>query len=113
MTRTYAHNPKYQAASHCTGGRFSWLLVCAASIIWLTLGGTPRARAENGLQASFHAAAQKWDIPAGLLMAIGYVETRWEHQPGTPALDGGFGIMHLTIGETGTLTPAMVLTGHT
>jgi hypothetical protein len=85
----------------------------AAALIWIVLAqGTPLYAAQtDGLQEEFRVAAEKYNMPLGLLMAVGYVETRWEHHLDHPALDGGVGIMHLTGGEGGTLMEAARLTG--
>lgn len=47
------------------------------------------------LALSYAAASAEFDVPRPLLEAIGYVETRWWMRPGVPALDDGYGTMHL------------------
>ena len=71
------------------------------------------------LVEEFQDAADKYDIPVGLLLAIGYVNTRWEmppvqasaYEPGDPHGRGAYGIMQLvqndsedTLGEASRLT---------
>ena len=44
---------------------------------------------------SFTLAARHWGVPVEVLMAVGYVESRWEQRDGQPSIDKGYGIMHL------------------
>jgi hypothetical protein len=67
----------------------------------------------------FQEAAEKYDVPVSVLLAMGYVNTRWEmpppeasaHEPGDPHGRGAYGIMQLvrnddedTLGEASRLT---------
>ncbi|MDQ3928466.1 MAG: S-layer homology domain-containing protein [Chloroflexota bacterium] len=63
------------------------------------------------LQGAFNSAASRWGVPVELLMAVGYVESHWEQRGGEPSIDNGYGVMHLTDGEGGTLLKAAELTG--
>jgi N-acetyl-anhydromuramyl-L-alanine amidase AmpD len=45
--------------------------------------------------ALFRAAAREFRVPAGLLLAISYNQTRWE-RGNSPSVDGGYGLMDLT-----------------
>jgi hypothetical protein len=71
------------------------------------------------LVAEFEEAAEKYDVPVELLLAMGYVNTRLEmpppeasaYEPGDPHGRGAYGIMQLvqndsadTLGEASTLT---------
>jgi N-acetyl-anhydromuramyl-L-alanine amidase AmpD len=47
--------------------------------------------------AQFGAAAKEYGVPAGILLAIGYTESRWEPHSGLPSADGGYGLMNLTV----------------
>jgi N-acetyl-anhydromuramyl-L-alanine amidase AmpD len=88
-------------------------LLAASGLIWVLLShSTTRAAQSDLLQEEYRAAAEKYSMPVGLLMAVGYVETRWEHEPDHPALDGGVGVMHLTPGDGGTLALAAKLAGY-
>ena len=42
------------------------------------------------------AAAREFGVPARLLLAISYNETRWERLGDSPGVDGGYGLMNLT-----------------
>jgi soluble lytic murein transglycosylase-like protein len=61
--------------------------------------------AASGRMALFLAAAKESGVPAGLLLAIGYNESRWEPHGTTPSADGGYGLMNLTT-RTGRPAPA-------
>jgi hypothetical protein len=69
--------------------------------------------------AEFVEAAEEYDVPASLLLAMGHVNTRWEmpppeasaYKPGDPHGRGAYGIMQLvqndfenTLGEASELT---------
>lgn len=60
---------------------------------------------------SFVSASRRWEVPLQVLMAVGYVESRWEQRDGEPSLDNGYGIMHLTEREDGTMARASALSG--
>jgi hypothetical protein len=74
----------------------------------------------NSLLAEFEEAADKYDVPEEILLAIGYVNTRWEmpppgastHEPGNPHGRGAYGMMQLVQNDTAdTLGEASRLTG--
>jgi len=55
------------------------------------------ARHPSGrLMAAFSAAARQSGVPVGVLLAIGYNESRWEPHGTMPSADGGYGLMDLT-----------------
>ena len=73
----------------------------------------------SSLVEEFEEAADEYDVPVSLLLAMGYVNTRWEmpppeasaHEPGDPQGRGAYGIMQLvqnddedTLGEASRLT---------
>jgi hypothetical protein len=73
----------------------------------------------SSLVEEFQEAAEKYDVPVSVLLAMGYVNTRWEmpppeasaHEPGDPHGRGAYGIMQLvrnddedTLGEASRLT---------
>ena len=75
--------------------------------------------AYSSLVEEFEEAADKYDVPVSLLLAMGYVNTRWEmpppeasaYEPGDPQGRGAYGIMQLvrnddedTLGEASRLT---------
>ena len=75
--------------------------------------------AYSSLVEEFNEAAEKYDVPVSILLAMGYVNTRWEmpppgasaHDPGDPHGRGAYGIMQLvrnddedTLGDASRLT---------
>lgn len=75
--------------------------------------------AYSSLVKEFNEAAEKYNVPVSILLAMGYVNTRWEmpppeasaHEPGDPHGRGAYGIMQLvrnddedTLGEASRLT---------
>ncbi len=63
------------------------------------------------LEASFQSAAREYQVPAGVLKAIGYVETRLSLTPNLESGSGGVGVMQLARrGDQDRLGEAMRLT---
>jgi N-acetylmuramoyl-L-alanine amidase len=56
----------------------------------------PVVAASGHRMALMQAAAREFGVPAGLLLAISYDQTRWERPGGSPSADGGYGLMDLT-----------------
>jgi hypothetical protein len=92
-----------------------------ASVALFGVMGKVSAQVSSGssLVAEFREAAEKYDVPVGLLLAIGYVNTRLEmpppeasaYEPGDLHGTGAYGIMQLvqnpssdTLGEASRLT---------
>ncbi|MGR6916688.1 N-acetylmuramoyl-L-alanine amidase [[Actinomadura] parvosata] len=48
-----------------------------------------------GRQADFAAAAREYGVPESLLLAVAYLESRWDANGGRPSTAGGYGPMHL------------------
>lgn len=79
-----------------------------------------QASPDPSLKAEFEEAAKKYDIPVSILLAMGYVNTRWEmptpetsaYRPGDPHGRGAYGIMQLVQNDSeNTLGEASELTG--
>ncbi|CAM5496552.1 amidase [Streptomyces spiroverticillatus] len=105
--------------------------VAAAAALLLTLTPlaasadvpAPEARtapAADSLQRTFRAAADRYGVPADLLLAVAYLQSRWDSHDGAPSVGGGYGPMHLTDARTpwprlaageGMLAQAAALTG--
>ena len=47
-------------------------------------------------QATFARAAKVSGVPEDVLLAVGYLGSRWSHNAGKPSTSGGYGVMHLT-----------------
>lgn len=72
------------------------------------------SREVSAIERAFSDAAAEYAVPRELLMAIGWVESRWAQRPLERSMLGGYGIMHLIEdGEGGSLARAAELTGHT
>ncbi|MEO3746780.1 N-acetylmuramoyl-L-alanine amidase [Plantactinospora sp. B5E13] len=62
------------------------------------VGATPAAGAPPtpGRQQEYAAAAAEFGVPESVLLAVSYLESRWDSNAGTPSTSGGYGPMHLT-----------------
>ncbi|MBO8171675.1 MAG: transglycosylase SLT domain-containing protein [Bacillaceae bacterium] len=65
---------------------------------------TPTISEKNGKSNSkinqyFHEASREFHVPVEILMAIAFVETRWQDQNGGSRQENGYGIMHLADNE--------------
>lgn len=92
----------------------------AGAALLTTVGaGGVSAQSSSSLEAEFEEAAKKYRVPKELLLAMGYVNTRWEMPPpeasayesGASHGRGAYGIMQLvqnpssdTLGEASKLT---------
>jgi N-acetyl-anhydromuramyl-L-alanine amidase AmpD len=66
----------------------------------------------SALADAFDRAAARYQVPADLLAALGYAETRLDGHGGAPSASGGYGAMHLTSNpKVQTLDLAATLTG--
>jgi hypothetical protein len=102
--------------------RLSGLGIAGAALVVVMGSGGVLAQepaAGSSLVEEFEQAAREYEVPVRLLMALGYVNTRWEmppaeasaYEPGDIHGWGGYGIMHLvrnpssnTLGEASRLT---------
>lgn len=66
--------------------------------------GQPRAAAAqpaaDSLQQAFADAAARYGVPRDVLLAVAYMESRWDGHGGAPSVSGGYGPMHLTDART-------------
>jgi len=53
-------------------------------------------RDPRALQGEFTDAADHYRVPRRLLLAVSYLESRWDGHHGAPSVSGGYGPMHLT-----------------
>ncbi|MEU2544820.1 N-acetylmuramoyl-L-alanine amidase [Streptomyces roseolus] len=62
------------------------------------LGATDDAKpgGDPSLQQQFAAAAEEFDVPQSVLMAVSYRQTRWESHDGLPSTTGAYNVMGLT-----------------
>ena len=54
------------------------------------------ARQAGTRMAMFAAAAREFGVPASVLLAVSYNESRWQPHGASPSVDGGYGLMDLT-----------------
>ncbi|GAB3957203.1 N-acetylmuramoyl-L-alanine amidase [Micromonospora vulcania] len=72
------------------------VLAVTAALAGQGVGTTPAAAAPAGtLAAAFDSAAERYDVPRDLLVALGYAESRLDMHGGAPSAAGGYGLMHL------------------
>ena len=90
-----------------------------AGVFALGIMGSGSALAQASLRGEFEAAAKEYNVPVELLLAIGYVNTRWEmppvatgeFDPGDLHGSGGYGVMQLNADpKNNTLQKARELT---
>ncbi|WAX82138.1 peptidoglycan recognition family protein [Streptomyces sp. KMM 9044] len=77
--------------------------MAAAALTLPLLGGAPSAAPpdpgpseEARLQEAFSAAAAAYEVPRSVLLAVSYLQSRWDTHDGAPSVAGGYGPMHLT-----------------
>jgi N-acetyl-anhydromuramyl-L-alanine amidase AmpD len=95
--------------------RRSWRAGAAASVVSLVAGGlavatAPQAAAVDwsrctdgpaARQQVFTRAAEVSGVPEKVLLAVSYLESRWEDHGAEPSTAGGYGPMHLTLRQLG------------
>jgi Negative regulator of beta-lactamase expression len=78
--------------------------VASAALLLPLLGAAPSSSAEEvpaaGLQQAFAAAATEYHVPQSVLLAVSYLQSRWDAHAGAPSVTGGYGPMHLTDART-------------
>lgn len=52
------------------------------------------------LQEQFARAAERQGVPESVLLAVAYLQSRWDTHGGAPSVTGGYGPMHLTDAAT-------------
>ncbi|MEU3791426.1 N-acetylmuramoyl-L-alanine amidase [Streptomyces fructofermentans] len=52
------------------------------------------------LQNAFSSAAARYEVPQSVLLAVSYLQSRWDAHAGAPSVTGGYGPMHLTDART-------------
>ncbi|MET9353054.1 N-acetylmuramoyl-L-alanine amidase [Streptomyces sp. NPDC006617] len=76
------------------------------------VAAAPTTPPGTSVNAAFARAADAYDVPRDLLVAVGYGETRLDDHAGLPSQDHGYGMMHLVSNpERHTLERAARLTG--
>ncbi len=70
--------------------------IAVASPGLIGAAGSPAAGRDASLQEQFAAAAEEFDVPQSVLMAVSYRQTRWESHDGQPSVTGDYNVMGLT-----------------
>ncbi|MFJ2055894.1 N-acetylmuramoyl-L-alanine amidase [Streptomyces sp. NPDC087908] len=79
--------------------RTAGVLACAALLLPLLSAAPPagaEAAASGALQDQFARAAARHGVPESVLLAVSYLQSRWDAHGGAPSVTGGYGPMHLT-----------------
>ncbi|MFF3936955.1 N-acetylmuramoyl-L-alanine amidase [Streptomyces phaeofaciens] len=72
--------------------------MASAALLLPLLGAAPSTAQPPapGLQQAFAAAAAEYHVPQSVLLAVSYLQSRWDGHGGAPSVTGGYGPMHLT-----------------
>ncbi|MCC9312438.1 N-acetylmuramoyl-L-alanine amidase [Kitasatospora sp. RB6PN24] len=79
----------------------------------MTVGAVPAfaaaaaAPAQDTLQRQFSSAAAEFHVPASVLLAVSYQQTRWDSHQGTPSTTGNYNVMGLTQVDAAAVTAAL------
>ncbi|MDG4533227.1 peptidoglycan recognition family protein [Streptomyces sp. AV19] len=60
----------------------------------------------DALQREFAEAAAEYHVPQSVLLAVSYLQSRWDVHGGAPSVTGGYGPMHLTDAATALAAPS-------
>ncbi|MET9803090.1 peptidoglycan recognition family protein [Streptomyces sp. NPDC006368] len=79
--------------------------MASAALLLSLFSAAPAANAERppatgSLQGAFDAAADRYGVPRSVLLAVSYLQSRWDGHGGAPSVTGGYGPMHLTDART-------------
>lgn len=78
--------------------------VASAALLLPLLGAAPSdsgAQTSSArLQSAFADAAAQYHVPRDALLAVSYLQSRWDAHGGAPSVTGGYGPMHLTDART-------------
>ncbi|MFF1636255.1 N-acetylmuramoyl-L-alanine amidase [Streptomyces sp. NPDC058246] len=78
--------------------------VASAALLLPLLGAAPSGTVEEAssaqLQRAFAGAAAEYHVPQSVLLAVSYLQSRWDAHAGAPSVSGGYGPMHLTDART-------------
>ncbi|MFD9441099.1 N-acetylmuramoyl-L-alanine amidase [Streptomyces sp. NPDC060006] len=80
--------------------------VASAALLLPLLGAAPsdsgarESTSSARLQNAFADAASTYGVPQSVLLAVSYLQSRWDAHGGAPSVSGGYGPMHLTDART-------------
>ncbi|MGW3146246.1 N-acetylmuramoyl-L-alanine amidase [Streptomyces sp. NPDC001177] len=82
--------------------------VASAALLLPLLGAAPAPSSTESstgvLQRAFAGAAAEYHVPQSVLLAVSYLQSRWDTHAGAPSVTGGYGPMHLTDARTALAT---------
>ncbi|MFE2103639.1 N-acetylmuramoyl-L-alanine amidase, partial [Streptomyces sp. NPDC059468] len=82
--------------------------LASAALLLPLLGAAPAPSATDSsagrLQHAFADAAARYHVPRSVLLAVSYLQSRWDSHAGAPSVTGGYGPMHLTDARTALAT---------
>ncbi|MFE5400104.1 N-acetylmuramoyl-L-alanine amidase [Streptomyces sp. NPDC056580] len=82
--------------------------LASAALLLPLLGAGPAqsapASSAGELQSAFATAAAEYHVPQSVLLAVSYLQSRWDTHDGAPSVTGGYGPMHLTDARTALAT---------
>ncbi|WP_225096020.1 N-acetylmuramoyl-L-alanine amidase [Streptomyces sp. CoH27] len=82
--------------------------LATAALLLPLLGAAPAQSAGDSsagrLQRAFATAATEYHVPQSVLLAVSYLQSRWDWHGGAPSVTGGYGPMHLTDARTAIAT---------
>ncbi|MEV4813346.1 N-acetylmuramoyl-L-alanine amidase [Micromonospora avicenniae] len=103
------------AGSHPRRRRVAVALLAAAltaAAVGPAVPAPAAAPARTAIESAFERAANEFDVPRDLLVAVGYGESRLDAHDGKPSQANGYGVMHLVSNPTlHSLERAATLTG--
>ncbi|MEU5534365.1 peptidoglycan recognition family protein [Streptomyces sp. NPDC020362] len=82
--------------------------LASATLLLPLLGAAPAPGATSPstdrLQHAYATAADEYHVPLSVLLAVSYLQSRWDTHAGAPSVSGGYGPMHLTDARTALAT---------
>ncbi|MGW0211602.1 N-acetylmuramoyl-L-alanine amidase [Streptomyces sp. NPDC003233] len=82
--------------------------LASAALLLPLLGAAPAQSSTDTsagrLQHAFATAATEYHVPQSVLLAVSYLQSRWDWHAGAPSVSGGYGPMHLTDARTAIAT---------
>ncbi|MFG3201051.1 N-acetylmuramoyl-L-alanine amidase [Streptomyces sp. NPDC048192] len=82
--------------------------LASAALLLPLLGAAPAQSAGDDsadrLQHAFATASAEYHVPQSVLLAVSYLQSRWDWHAGAPSVTGGYGPMHLTDARTAIAT---------
>ncbi|MGW0835798.1 N-acetylmuramoyl-L-alanine amidase [Streptomyces prunicolor] len=78
--------------------------LATAALLLPLLGAAPAESPTDSsaatLQRAFASASAEYHVPQTVLLAVSYLQSRWDTHGGAPSVTGGYGPMHLTDART-------------